>query len=118
MDTDRTTYAPCIFFEYDDSPGTFCLMLTDGEMIKVADLFEAAGYEPNGYMWNGLAHHLVDTRGIDATDVGFDPEAGMFVAYGKNEASLRALGEALRDLFHDRDALAAMLAEVDLYEWD
>lgn len=111
-DTDRENYAPAIFFEYDDNPGTFCLMLTDNAFYTLSDVFEAVGHEGNGYSWTHLAKHLVASKGLDDTDVGFDPEAGMMVAYGKNEATLRALGTELAALLGDRDALAAEVVHI------
>ncbi|WP_067824351.1 immunity 51 family protein [Nocardia inohanensis] len=115
--TDRETYAPLRFFEYDHRPGSFCLMLSDTHMIEVDDVFTARGHEGNGYSWTGVAEVIVRLRAPELEGrMGFDPEAGTFVAYGEDEAALRQLGAHLRQAFSDRTLLGELI-EAGKEEW-
>lgn len=115
--TDRVTYAPLVFFEYDHKPGNYCLMLSDSHMVELEDVFAERGYEGCGYGWNGVAEVLVRLRAPELHGrMGFDPEAGMFVAYGTDEAALRSLGTLLREAHSDR-ALLAELIDAGEPEW-
>lgn len=108
--TDPGPYAPFILFAYDHRPGTYCLLLSDRDMTDVMDVFEAGGSHGNGYGWTEVARHAADTRLPQAGEpIGYDPEAGMFVAFGRDLALLQALGEILRDAFHDRALLAELV---------
>ena len=49
------------------------------------------GFEGNGYDWTSLAQVYLDeqcTAEIQS-EIGFDPEAGMFCAYSENEEALK-----------------------------
>ncbi|MGW5310633.1 Imm51 family immunity protein [Nocardia thailandica] len=115
--TDRTSFAPLVFFEYDHKPGTFCLMLGDGDMTAGAEVFAEAGYEPGGYGWTGVARAALALRAPQLSDrVRFDPEAGMMVAYGTDADALRTLGSYLQEALRDTTVLAGFLAAGDP-EW-
>jgi hypothetical protein len=115
--TDRTTFAPLVFFEYDHRPGTYCLMLSDAHMVGVEDVFEECGQYGNGYGWEGVAKSAVRSRAPELADrLSFDPEAGMFVAYGEDADALKTLGGLLRDAFHDRATLKELIESGDP-EW-
>lgn len=115
--TDRETFAPLVFFEYDHKPGTYCLMFSDDKMIPVTDVFEECGYQGGGYDWAGVARSAVATRAPELAErVSYDPEAGMFVAYGEDAEALKKLGTLLREAFHDR-ALLKELIEAGDPEW-
>lgn len=112
--TDRETFAPLVFFEYDHRPGEYCLMLTDDHMVATQDVFAAAGYEGGGYDWAGVARSAIRARLPEAADrVRFDPEAGMFVAYGSDPEALRGLGAVLREAVRDRELLAELVGAGD-----
>ncbi|MFE3542766.1 Imm51 family immunity protein [Nocardia sp. NPDC059177] len=115
--TDRSSFAPLTFFEYDHQPGTYCLMLTDSEMSEGAEVFDEAGYEASGYSWTGIARAALTVRAPELVDrVKFDPEAGMMVAYGSDADALRTLGTYLQEALRDRTVLAGFLAAGDP-EW-
>ncbi|GAB3159701.1 hypothetical protein GCM10027290_64900 [Micromonospora sonneratiae] len=108
--TDGTTLTPLKLFEYDHAPGNYCLLLSDNDMVDTAAVFEEHGYEGGGYAWAGVARSAVATHAPELADrVRYDPEAGMFVAYGTDAAALEQLGGLLHQAFHDRDALAALI---------
>ncbi|MDW5323359.1 Imm51 family immunity protein [Plantactinospora sp. KLBMP9567] len=48
-----------------------------------------------------------------AERLGYDPEAGTFVAYGIDPEALRRLGGLLQDAFHDRAKLATLIRAAD-----
>ena len=107
MLSDDTTYAPLQLFEYDHNPGNYCLMLSDSKMGATWEVFEANGREGHGYGWTDVALGLIRAGSPELeARVGFDPEAGMFVAYGDDLEALRAVGAILRDVFHDHARLA------------
>ncbi|MFJ1758161.1 immunity 51 family protein [Kitasatospora sp. NPDC088134] len=112
--TDRETYAPLVFFEYDHRPGSYCLMLTDDRMTEVDEVFEAAGQPNGGYGWEAVARSAVQNRAPHLEGrFSYDPEAGMFVAYGDDPAALRELGALLSGAFADRPALRELIDAAD-----
>ncbi len=109
--------APLRLFEYDHRPGHYCLMLTDDAMVPVEDVFAKRGYEGCGYGWAGVARVVVRKRMPEVEErLGFDPEAGMFVAYGEDADALRRLGAELRKALADRAVLAGLI-EAGEPEW-
>lgn len=107
MLNDDVTYAPLKLFEYDHKPGSYALMLTDSDMVKVDQAFAAGGRDGHGYGWADVALGAIRAQnpGLEQR-LGMDPEAGMFVAYSEDLEALRALGVILKALFHDQAALA------------
>jgi hypothetical protein len=104
---------------FSTSPGNFSLILSDDKMVGVADLFVAAGQMGHGYDWESVARTAVRLDAPDLADrFRFDPEAGMFCAYGSDEAALRALGELLCAAFHGRERLAELIEAVEPGDWD
>ncbi|MTK48855.1 hypothetical protein GL303_20470 [Nocardia seriolae] len=80
--TDRETFAPLVFFEYDHKPGHYCLMLSDNHMLPTEPVFAEFGYDAGGYGWAGVARSALTTQDPGLADrLNFDPEAGMFVAH-------------------------------------
>lgn len=115
--TDRESFAPLVFLEYDHKPGSYCLLLTDDHMLSVEDVFTAAGRDNGGYGWEAVARSAVRSRAphLDGR-FGYDPEAGMFVAYGEDAAALRELGALLCAAFGDRATLRELIDAAD-EEW-
>jgi hypothetical protein len=70
---------------------------------------EAAGHEPNGYFWEGVATY---TFGNGAAGLEFDSESGMFAAYGKRE-DMERLRDQLRPLVNDGTRIAALIAQAE-----
>ncbi|MGV9663478.1 Imm51 family immunity protein [Nocardia niigatensis] len=115
--TDRERFAPLVFFEYDHKPGHYCLMLSDNHMLATEAVFAEFGYEGGGYGWAGVARSAVATQETELGErVNFDPEAGMFVAYGEDAEALRALGALLREAVADPATLRRLIAAGDP-EW-
>jgi hypothetical protein len=114
---DDTGLAPLKLFEYDHKPGHFSLLLTDSWMIASTEIFEAAGFEGGGYSWAGVARAAIQAHApqLDGR-MGFDPEAGMFVAYGTDPDALRELGQLLRRALNEPEFLSALIASGDP-EW-
>jgi hypothetical protein len=105
------TLDPLRLRQYANSAG-FGLMWTN--WADASPSFEAAGIEPHGYAWAGIARVLIDTHTPELADlVTFDCEADMFVAYGEDADALVALGTLLRDLYRAPDRLATLLRETN-----
>jgi Immunity protein 51 len=100
--------APLRFFEYDHKPGTYSLLLSDFDAAQPT--FERLGLEGGGYSWAGVARSAIRTHAPDLADrVRFDPEAGMFVAYGTDAAALKKLGRLLALACHDPKELERLI---------
>ncbi|MBB5868937.1 hypothetical protein F4553_002316 [Allocatelliglobosispora scoriae] len=117
--TDTTGLDPLKLFEYDHKPGHFSLLLTDSSMIASTEAFEAAGFEGGGYSWAGVAKTAIEVHAphLDGR-MGFDPEAGMFVAYGTDPEALRELGLLLRRALGEPEFLAELIAAGDPAAFD
>ncbi|MCX4094744.1 immunity 51 family protein [Nocardia sp. alder85J] len=112
--TDRETFAPLVFFEYDHKPGHYCLMLSDDHMLATEAVFTEFGYDGGGYGWAGVARSAVTMRAPELAErVGYDPEAGMFVAYGEDAEALRRLGVLLQEAHRDSVVLTGFIAAGD-----
>ena len=100
--------------------GRFSLLLNAGDTPVDARIMEK-GHEPNGYFWEGVAQLLVGWKAKELEGrFDYDPEAGMFCAYGSDKAALEALGSLMAAVANDVaeiDALLAHAAEID-FEFD
>lgn len=117
---ERVAYAPLVLFEYDHEPGHYCLMLSDNHMVSDEQIrvFEDNGRDPGGYSWADVALGVVRTRRPELEErLDFDPEAGMFVAYGEDLEALRALAVMVHELYHDLAKLARAVADAP-FEYD
>lgn len=102
-------FAPFSFAEHE---GRFCLMLT--EFDACYEIFEEAGYESGGYGWHGVSEALIRLRAPHlAKKIQFDPEASMFVAYGKDRAALEELARLLIRAMNDESLLREALENAD-----
>jgi hypothetical protein len=109
----KNPYDPLVLFEYDHKPGNYCLMLTDA-MVDVMEVFEEAGRYGNGYNWEAVARQAMRTYAQEYDGLfDYDPEAGMFVAYGDNRVALEKLGGLLAKAFHDRELLSELLKDAE-----
>lgn len=82
-------------------------------------VLEAAGYEPGGYTWEGVARTLVRTQAPHLEGrFGYDPEGSMFCAYGKDPAALRELEGGLRGVVGDAEALRTLMESADPEEFE
>jgi hypothetical protein len=100
--------APLKFFEYDHKPGTYSLLLSDFAAGQA--IFDELGLEGGGYTWAGVARSAIRTHAPDLADrVRFDPEAGMFVAYGTDAGALKKLGRLLAQAYHDPKELERLV---------
>jgi hypothetical protein len=97
----------------ETSNGKFSLCLDAGS-TAVDELVLSLGHEPNGYFWEGVATWLLATEANELRGrFDFDPEAGMFVAYGADEEALRELGALLAKLANDGDAMTALIGAAE-----
>jgi hypothetical protein len=93
-------------------------MLSDNHMGAVSDLFEAAGHEGGGYDWETICKQLVRTRAPELKKrFRTDPEAGMFVAYGKDLEALKQLAQLMHQAFHDRTLLKTLIEDASEEDW-
>ncbi|NUO56863.1 MAG: hypothetical protein HOV71_14030 [Hamadaea sp.] len=85
----------------ETTPGKYSLLLNAGS-TAVDGLVEELGHEPNGYFWEGVAQLVVRDDAPDlAGRLAYDPEAGMFCAYGTDRAALADLGARMSALAND-----------------
>lgn len=115
--TDRETFAPLVFFEYDHNPGMFCLMLSDNFLYNVDGVFGECGQDANGYGWEGVSRSVVRERAPGLADrIQYDSEAGTFVAHSHEADALQQLGVLLKQAYDDH-ALLKELIEAGEPEW-
>ncbi|MFB9661201.1 Imm51 family immunity protein [Glycomyces mayteni] len=104
----------------ETSTGKYSLLLNAGS-TDVDDVVEDLGREPNGYFWEGVAQRLVaaEAPGLDER-FGYDPEGGMFCAYGDDRDALEALAALMEPLASDKDRMRALIAAADAdgFEFD
>jgi hypothetical protein len=108
--------APFFLLPPERAPRPWNLCLADA--FSPADLFEEEGHSGNGYSWDAIARSVMAARGIDATTVTFDSEAGTFVAECPHRDVLLALGRALVALLRDPEALRDAIGSVPEGDWD
>ena len=108
---DRTTWAPFLLFEHDDT-GKYSLLLTDAHMGgEVGAVFEANGREGGGYGWADVALQQLRAHAPEVeARLGLDPEAGMFCAYGTDLPALQTLAGLLHGLLADHAVLGRAVA--------
>ena len=111
---DTATFAPFSLLEYEHAPGTFCLVLFDGDMEEVEDAFQEVGAEANGHGWEALAISIVRSQMPDIEDrLQFTSESGTFAVGSADIDALRRLAAVLQTAFHDRDRLAVLIRDSD-----
>ena len=97
----KNEFAPLQWIETD---GSFSLMLT--EFDPWAATFEELDQEGGGYGWHGVADALVRLKTPKLKKkVQFDPEASMFVAFGKDREALVELAKLLLEAMADPEVL-------------
>lgn len=95
--------------------GEYSLVFYCGE-LPVDGAIQAAGHEPNGYFWEGvaevLAPHLVERLELDS-------EAGMFSAVGSLE-DVAALQILLEPFLADPNKITRLVADAEArgFEFD
>lgn len=95
------------------------LLLTALDAPAVLAVFESCGQYGNGYGWEGVARSAVRNRAPELDGrFDYDPEAGMFVAYGTDIEALRALGAILSAAYADAALLRDLIESGDPDEFD
>jgi hypothetical protein len=103
-------FAPCQLIDNED--GTYSLLLT--EFDATASVFEEMGQEAGGYGWHGAVEALVRMKAPGlARKVKYDPEASMFVAYGKDRAALEKVAGLIRAAIQDPALLREAIENAD-----
>lgn len=95
-----------------EGEGSYSLMLTEFDAWH--DAFEEAGYEGGGYGWHGVADALIRLKAPKLKKkVQFDPEGGMFVAFGTDRDAIVQLARLLKEALTDPAVLKEALATVN-----
>ncbi|WP_406485776.1 Imm51 family immunity protein [Streptomyces phaeochromogenes] len=111
---DQPALAPFVLDEGGPEHFTPCLMLFDGDMEEVEDVFDELNAEGNGHGWEGLAQSLVHSAMPELADrLAFGSESGTFVVTSSDIHALRQLGTSLHTLFHDHSLLAQQILAAD-----
>ena len=111
----RVSLEPLLLAE--TSPGTFSLLLRDLDSFSPS--FEAAGHSGNGYSWEAVARHVLESSLPEAEErVEFDSEADMFCAHGADREALEQLGTIVADAARSPKRLAKLIATVPPALWD
>ncbi|MDI1464577.1 Imm51 family immunity protein [Catellatospora sp. KI3] len=90
--------------------GKYSLLLNAGG-TGVDEVVYELGHEPSGYFWAGVARLIVEHEAPGlAGRFAYDPEAGMFCAYGTDRAALAELGELMSGPATGADRVRALVA--------
>ena len=94
----------------ETSPGKYSLLL-NANTTAVDAVVEDLGHEPNGYFWAGVARLLVSTEAPALEGrFSYDPEAGMFCAYGTDRGALESLSKLLTAVATDAEQARKVVA--------
>ena len=102
------------------SPDNYYLTL-DAGTTDVDDVVEELGHEPNGYFWEGIAQLIVASEASAlAGRFSYDPEGGMFCAYGSDRGALEELATRMTAVATDAERVRRLvaLAEATGFEFD
>jgi hypothetical protein len=103
----------------ETQPGHFSLLLT--AITPVDGVISELGHEPNGYFWEGVAQLLVRAEAPHLQGrFRYDPEGGMFCAYGTDRGALEELATHLASITTDagRTRLLVTTAEAEGFAFD
>ncbi|GAB3861289.1 immunity 51 family protein [Micromonospora andamanensis] len=104
----------------ETTSGQYSLLLEAGT-TPVDDLIGELGHEPNGYFWEGVAQVLVSTE-VPTLEgrFAYDPEAGMFCAYGTDLSALEDLAARMNVVATDGERLRRLVSEAEAsgFEFD
>ncbi|MEU6424619.1 Imm51 family immunity protein [Microbispora sp. NPDC046973] len=104
----------------ESAPEEYSLLLDAGS-TQVDDVIEELGHTPNGYFWEGVAQLLVSTEAPALEGrFSYDPEGGMFCAYGKDRGALEELGTRMAAVAADADRMRRLVADAEAggFEFD
>jgi hypothetical protein len=97
----------------ETTPGKYSLLL-DAGTTDVDDLIEQLGHEPNGYFWEGVAQFLVNTEVPELEGrFSYDPEGGMFCAYGEDRGALEELADRMGAVAEEGDRMRQLIASAE-----
>ncbi|KAB2348022.1 immunity 51 family protein [Actinomadura rudentiformis] len=93
----------------ETTPGKFSLLL-DAGTTQVDEVIGQLGHEPNGYFWEGIAQFLVSSQAPALEGrLSYDPEAGMFCAYGDDRAALQELAALMSAVATDGERMRGLV---------
>jgi len=94
----------------ETTSGKYSLIL-DAGTTAVDEVIEELGHEPNGYFWEGVAQLLVSTEAPALESrFAYDPEGGMFCAYGTDRSALEDLAARMAAVATDADRMRQLIA--------
>lgn len=91
-----------------DNGGEFSLTFYCGELPADEAVF-AAGHEPNGYFWEGVATFIAPEI---AARLDLDSEGGMFCASG-SKADCEALQAVINPLLNGEQSISGLIARAE-----
>lgn len=102
----------------ETKPGNYSLLLIAGN-TPVDEVIEELGHEPNGYFWEGVAQLLVRAEAPHLQGrFGYDPEGGMFCAYGTDRAALAELATHMASVATDAVRARHLVTKADADGFD
>lgn len=92
--------------------GGYSVTFTDFD--STARVFGEKGFDGGGYAWEAVVDALLRERAPEMLKrFRFDPEAGMFCAYGPDPDALAAVAELVRELVDDPALLRHAIDNAD-----
>ncbi|MBU8856342.1 MULTISPECIES: immunity 51 family protein [unclassified Micromonospora] len=104
----------------ETTPGQYSLLL-DAGTTPVDSVIGELGHEANGYFWAGVAEVLVSTEAATLEGrFAYDPEAGMFCAYGTHRGALQELEDLMNTVATDGERMRRLVTDAEArgFEFD
>lgn len=102
--------SPCKLVTHEDE--TYSLIFDD--FGPTEPLFSDIGFEGGGYGWHGVVDSLIRIKAPELSGkVGFDPEAGMFVAHGPDLDALKEVASLIREAVQNPVLLREAIERAD-----
>ncbi len=103
-------FDPCFLVDQED--GSYSLCFDRFELV--GDALEARELQGGGYTWHAIVEALVRTHTPELEGaVNYDPEAGMFVAYGRSREVLKTVAALIRRAVNEPAWLLQALDNAD-----
>jgi hypothetical protein len=104
---------------FEAIPGSWSLILSEGDVVAMFDVVEKLGHSPNGYFWEGVAKMVVRQSAPDLEEVvDYDSEAGMFCARAPDKEALARLGGLMAPIVTSAKRLRMLMESANHLDFD
>ena len=95
-----------------DQFGGYVLNIVDLDCAK--SIFDSCDVVPTGHAWEAAILKYCTDESLDVSNVEFDPESDLFVAYASNREQLDKIAQVIETFLHKSSVLSRVLESLDL----